>query len=322
MRMRMLLALLALTSLTACDYIGGKDFQKERSERLYRDAMDDFRAGRLKQAVQTLKKVCQGNPQNASARFQLACLLQDSEKDYMGATCAFREYLLLQPDSDKTGMARDRLKACEGALASQLATSYGLNAAEGRAKEIAELRSECDSLKKRNAKLMKDLEASMRRVTSLVEELDRLKSLISTAPEGPDRSSDVVSGLETAQQDLAAESPTKETLATLAQEMARELDANEDRTAQPLIVQPTDAKARREAAQLAEREAKEAADREAAKQPKRPASYVVQDGDTLYKIALRFYGRVSAWSRIREVNKATVSTDGRLKVGQRLVLPQ
>ena len=53
----------------------------------------------------------------------------------------------------------------------------------------------------------------------------------------------------------------------------------------------------------------------------KPATYVVEEGDTLYKIALRFYGKRSAWQAIRDANKATVTTDGRIKAGQTLVLP-
>ena len=53
----------------------------------------------------------------------------------------------------------------------------------------------------------------------------------------------------------------------------------------------------------------------------RPDSYVVQEGDTLYKIAVKFYGKASAWKKIRDANKATVSMDGRIQKGQRLVLP-
>jgi len=53
----------------------------------------------------------------------------------------------------------------------------------------------------------------------------------------------------------------------------------------------------------------------------RPATYVVEEGDTLYKLALRFYGRRSAWQKIRDANKATVTTDGRIQAGQTLVLP-
>jgi nucleoid-associated protein YgaU len=53
-----------------------------------------------------------------------------------------------------------------------------------------------------------------------------------------------------------------------------------------------------------------------------PDSYVVQEGDTLYKIALRFYGRTSAWKMIREANKESITTDGRVRTGQTLKLPK
>jgi len=54
---------------------------------------------------------------------------------------------------------------------------------------------------------------------------------------------------------------------------------------------------------------------------KRPETYVVQEGDTLFKLAIRFYGRRSAWSLIRDANKTTVSPDGRIRVGQKLRFP-
>jgi nucleoid-associated protein YgaU len=54
---------------------------------------------------------------------------------------------------------------------------------------------------------------------------------------------------------------------------------------------------------------------------KRPETYVVQEGDTLYRIALRFYGRISAWAAIRDANKAVISTDGRVRAGQTIRLP-
>ena len=53
-----------------------------------------------------------------------------------------------------------------------------------------------------------------------------------------------------------------------------------------------------------------------------PDTYVVQEGDTLYKIATRFYGRTSAWKQIREANKDTISTDGRVRTGMKIRLPK
>ena len=64
-----------------------------------------------------------------------------------------------------------------------------------------------------------------------------------------------------------------------------------------------------------------ASEKTAAEKAKRPPVYVVQEGDTLYKIALRFYGRKSAWRMIREANKVTIPPDGRVKAGQSIKLP-
>ena len=48
----------------------------------------------------------------------------------------------------------------------------------------------------------------------------------------------------------------------------------------------------------------------------------MQEGDTLYKIAMRFYGKRSAWTKIRDANKTVISTDGRVNAGERIVLPE
>ena len=49
--MKRLMALMALTVLTACDYSARKDIRSERDDRLYRAAMDDYRAGRMEAAL-------------------------------------------------------------------------------------------------------------------------------------------------------------------------------------------------------------------------------------------------------------------------------
>ena len=83
--------------------------------------------------------------------------------------------------------------------------------------------------------------------------------------------------------------------------------------------QAADAKYKKKAAEEAAKKAK--AEREA-KKDAIPDTYVVQEGDTLYKIALRFYGKTSAWKQIREANKESITTDGRVRTGQTLKLPK
>ncbi len=54
---------------------------------------------------------------------------------------------------------------------------------------------------------------------------------------------------------------------------------------------------------------------------KRPDTYKVQPGDSLQRIAQRFYGSRSKWRDIQKANIATIPADGRLRVGQELRLP-
>jgi LysM repeat protein len=49
--------------------------------------------------------------------------------------------------------------------------------------------------------------------------------------------------------------------------------------------------------------------------------HVVQKGDTLYSLALRYYGTRSAWERIYQANRSGLSSRDQLKVGQQLVIP-
>ncbi len=50
-------------------------------------------------------------------------------------------------------------------------------------------------------------------------------------------------------------------------------------------------------------------------------NYVVQSGDTLWKIAKKKYGRSSKWRKIYKANKSTMSDPNKLRVGQVIVLP-
>ena len=70
-------AALLAALVSACDYVGGRAQSSQRTDAAYRAAMEDYRAGRLDQAIAGFRKVCRDDPSNSSARFQLACLLLD-----------------------------------------------------------------------------------------------------------------------------------------------------------------------------------------------------------------------------------------------------
>jgi nucleoid-associated protein YgaU len=50
-------------------------------------------------------------------------------------------------------------------------------------------------------------------------------------------------------------------------------------------------------------------------------TYVVQPGDTLFRIAERHYGDGAKWPTVQDANKSRISSDGRVRVGQILLIP-
>lgn len=318
-----LIALLALSCLAACDSRTASEFKQERASRQYQAAMDDYTAGRLDAAVKGFEKVLRADPSNTSARFQLACLLQDSRHDNLGAFCNYREYLQQAPDSDKAKMAKERLAICERALAEELAKKMNLIGDSAIAEEIEHSRSELAAMKKKNDELLAKLKDSAGAVSELKGENERLRKLLaSLAGEsgGTPEKADIVSSVK----DLLDDEPAAPTVTALDEAKSlnalAEADDGDVGTASSLLpTQAADAKEKKKASEDAAKKAK--AEREA-KKDAIPDTYVVQEGDTLYKIALRFYGRTSAWKMIREANKETITTDGRVRTGQTLKLPK
>jgi len=318
-----LIALLALSCLAACDSRTASEFKQERASRQYQAAMDDYTAGRLDAAVKGFEKVLRADPSNTSARFQLACLLQDSRHDNLGAFCNYREYLQQAPDSDKAKMAKERLAICERVLAEELAKKMNLIGDSAIAEEIEHSRNELAAMKKKNDELLAKLKDSAGAVSELKGENERLRKLLaSLAGEsgGTPEKADIVSSVK----DLLDDEPAAPTVTALDEAKSlnalAEADDGDVGTASSLLpTQAADAKEKKKASEDAAKKAK--AEREA-KKDAIPDTYVVQEGDTLYKIALRFYGRTSAWKMIREANKETITTDGRVRTGQTLKLPK
>ena len=315
--MKRLMALMALAVLTACDYSARKDLRSERDDRLYRAAMDDYRAGRMEAALSGFEKAVNGDPANASARFQLACLQQDLKKDYLSAYCGYREYLLQHPESDRSKLAKDRMAICEGEMARTLATKHGLNSAEESEKRLANALAEIKTLKDRVAAAEKNLGSSQERVRALSAERERLLGAVKGIGEGETDVSDPQSILkekESLDRETVEETGRRQDVLT-AKRLLEEDDGDEVSTGSSLIpVRKLENVAVQEAPPSAEKKDED-------KGPARPKTYVVEEGDTLYGIAKRFYGSIRPWKMIREANKALISSDNRLKAGDTIVLP-
>ncbi len=316
------LAALGLTALTACDWLQKLDLKNERSGRYYQSAMADYAAGRIDAAIKGFNRALKGDPGNASARFQLASLLQDSRSDFLGAIVEYREYLRQEPSSDKAALARERLALCERLLAREIAR----NSTENRTfvKDAEDARAEADRKAAEITRLKDELEKASARIATLEKQLarqrhfmDDLRKEESAAPR-PILSDDVRALLDSEEdeprldykkeaRELAAEAEKEDAYAGSSLLPAKQQASSADRktAADSCRTSPFGSKKKVSAAPSTPR----------------PPVYVVQEGDTLYKIAIRFYNRASAWRDIREANKAVISTDGRIKAGQTIKLP-
>ena len=293
--------------LASCGRIARQELREDRAGHMYQAAMADYTAGRIDAAIDGFEKVIRATPGNASARFQLATLLQDRRQDHLAALCQYREYILQSPSSDKAALAKERAEVCERQYAA--AVLERLKGGEGPvAAEIARLKAELEKAVADNAKLREDLAEAQHEVAVTKRESERVRRLVTSlgdeeSTERPDLSS---------AKDLLDEEE-EETLdrAKLSAEVS-ELAAEEEseRRETPFAVSAKKAKPVEPAAKSAEPPHEE-----------RPEEYVVQEGDTLYKIAIRFYGRRSAWTKIRDANKTVISMDGRVNAGERIKLP-
>lgn len=316
--MKMMTALTLMIAAGACDYAQKREFRHERKDSRYQSAMADYRAGRLDRAMASFAEILKDDPANASARFQLACLLQDAKRDYLGAYCQYREYLLQQSDSERSKLAEDRLAVCEREMVLKLADKHGITSGKVYADEIGKLKAQLVESEKKRGELEKELQSSMDKVAALEDDRKRLVQAV--RGETDTEKDREAPSLKDAKALLDEDDENTDRIALSQDVKSLKLESEDElKTAAAgpaaLPAQPKDAKAKREAAKKAAAEA-------AAKASEgRPREYTVEDGDTLYKIAERFYGRSSAWVKIRDANKTIISVDGRVKAGDRIVLP-
>ncbi len=335
MNIKRVALLAALTGLSACDYVQNKEFRAERADKLYKSAMADYSAGRLDAAVDGFKKVVRANPANASARFQLACLLQDQKQDYLGALCCFRDFLLQEPGSDREKMAKERAAICEKLLITELAKKMNLTDSTGAFKGLTDARKEAESATALRVKAEQKLAEIEAKNKALSEENGRLRRMLSGVGETTEPAAakmniaDAKAILDDADGDRLKLSPDAKKLFEAEEkteppkiaEQAKRAEAGETDEGPTLLTRKMGADAYKGPKLNETREAMAKPKKTEPPHEARPEFYVVQDGDTLYKLAIRFYGRRDAWLKIYNANKATISADARIRTGQKLKLP-
>ncbi len=319
--------------------------ERERSSRLYSNAMDDFQAGRVDAAISGFQRVVLQEPKSYSAHFQLATLLQDVRKDYIGAIAHYRNYLALRPASDKATVAQDRIKLCETLLSAEIIRRAGGNASDKLSKDNRNLTAERDELAAKVAKLEAELSESKKEVEKLTRESKKLSVLFAKL-QGEDlepsarNSQSVKDALVElkAMEDEDRRRKLRPTDAELLEEGEEESPG--DRIRNSVDMKNIIVEAKQEEKDMAERPKavnvnarqknsssgfdemfSHGGDKKKPVPGKRPETYVVQPGDTLYSISKRFYGTSSMFRRIRELNRAIVPPNGRINPGQELRLP-
>ena len=312
-------------SLVACERIARQELREDRAGHMYQAAMADYTAGRIDAAIDGFEKVVRATPGNASARFQLATLLQDRRHDYLAALCQYREYILQSPSSDKADLARERAALCERQYAASVLEK--LKEGEGPvAAEIARLKAEVEKATQANAKLSEQLAEALQDVAATKRENERVRRLVtSLGDEESTERPEFFSARELLDEDdESSDRPDIASAKRLLDEEEESLDRVKLSADVAMLVAEEKDEKRETPFAVAPKKPKapEASARNEPLHEERPDEYVVQEGDTLYKIAMRFYGKRSAWTKIRDANKTVISMDGRVNAGERIKLPK
>ena len=307
--------------------------QADRASRHYASAMAELQAGHVEAAIKGFEEVVGAEPGNGNAHFQLAALLEDVKKDYLGAIVHYRLYLMIRPKSDKAVVAQDRMKGCETRYTAMLIEKAGVE--NQFATELAKLRAEHGQCGKRAARLSEELEVAKRKIASLEKDvamkrkmLDRAEAIrddpsIAKVPTRRTRPSDAELLDDESEGDRVLSSADIKNLRAMLDEDERTAVppktaiaasvADKDETAQPPL--STTNQSSSAVNPFLRKKEKKSSDRLI------PETYTVEEGDTLMRISAKFYGTNHKWRDIREANKAIISPDGRVRTGQVIKLP-
>lgn len=344
----MFCAIAALTVLTGC---GNEDIaaaeSSERGSALARQAAVAEQSGNPGEAILLLERSLLEEPKAFSAHFQLATLLQDHARDYMGAIYHYRQYLKHRPASEKSKLAKDRIRVAEQLLAPQILKRVGdsgeaavqaslLKDVEKLNKRIAELVGDNAALAEQKAatdKSLKMLEGENRRLRKIVDSL-KLDAAAATSAGGSVTAREAAraaTGGEMLRRPGERGTIDKSEFGDL-RKLREEANAL---AAEGSAVKSTPAKKADAAAEEERRNALKTDDagdggefslsallrNTERKEKKLARKHVVRPGETLYMLSERFYGTKTQWKRIRDANRATINPDGRLIAGQTLWIP-
>ncbi len=299
---------------------------RERENTLIHRALEREQAGDLDSAIQTYEEVLQETPKLVSAHFHLALLLQDYRKDYMGAIYHYCQYERLRPDTEKKALLRDRTRVCQQLLAAQLLSTADVAISRKQIElvgEIDKLNKHLSLVEGEKSALQEQKSDLERQVIEQKSESERLRRLldrmmpsssVSTPAPEESRPRSILPRLTP-----AANAP----IVTTTMGPLRRLTVTET-SSKPAVAKPSVADTA--PPPLLKPDASEPDPGAATSVPAPPVTadtrtYVVQPGDSVYRIAERVYGDAEQWKKIRDANKDRLGPGNQVRAGQVLVIP-
>ncbi len=333
----------------------------ERGTSLYRQAITAEQSGNIKEAIKLFNKVLIEEPRSFSAHFQLATLLHDHEEDYLSAIFHYKQYLMLRPDSDKSTLASERIRVAEQMLAPQILKRVGesvqgisqahlLKENDRLNRAITTLEGEKVTLLDAQAQAEKEIERLKGDNERLRDFLRKMRVEESAAPSDGESAREAGIAARddgkttgTTRTNIRDVKALREEASALAREgtgsgarkpvieipspdsMMKRVEQKMGEVPQPPETEvatkppPPDNATGRELSvmSLFGRDKKEKSATASANQ----RTYVVQPGDTLFRVAEKFYGDSTKWKRIRDANRGNIDPDGRIRAGQIITIP-
>jgi nucleoid-associated protein YgaU len=337
-------AALALLLVAGCKpSVGGAD-ARDRATPTFDRAVRTEQAGNLDEAITQYEQVLLDHPRLASAHLHLALLLHDRRQDYFGAVYHYRQYLKLRPGGEKDELVEGRIRLAEQLLATQLLRRVGDLAGIAQSRLTAEvdtLNRRVTALEGEKAALADEKEKLTQSVQTSQREAQRLRRLLESmqSPEPqPDARSPVQRDEKAHIAPVVPSTPAVSRGAlTAAREEAERLTRETPPSKSPAEPShPPESVSPKPVATVATETPKPVATeppKPVATEPPKPVTepvvkrtpafrtYVVQPGDTLFRIAERHYGDGAKWTTVRDANKSRIGSDGRVRVGQILLIP-
>jgi hypothetical protein len=160
--------------------------ERDRSLPLMQRAQAAATTGDIDGAATLYREALEKDPDAARGHLDLAFLLHDSIRDYVGAIYHYREYLRLRPDSQKTEMIENRVRLAQQAFAARVLPEDReagriINRLEG---EISALHKRVGELKAEKQAVEEEKLAMEARKHAVEAELAALRAVRCVSPGG------------------------------------------------------------------------------------------------------------------------------------------